>query len=236
MDLVIAGATIKDETMIQKAIASVPDYPFSKKYILFDGLKEDSGSLKTDNYFAYTKYIANKYPEFIVIRFDECIYFRDMIEYVCGISEADRLFVIQDDVEVKPMDLKQIEVQMNELKDLKILSFPHKYIPPEGTHWYEVIDDSWPLPFIKCHGWSERVFICDRLRMLDITTESYTPCLKVQKKSTWRTNFFIEFIYHKVLTSAEWRDTTEEKKEQYWNMVGCYFHHDIYHKHLVAKR
>ena len=91
-----------------------------------------SGLFK-DQYDAYKNFIAKKYPDFITIAFRENIYFREMIEQICKVSEAERLFIIQDDVIAHKMDLKQIEIQMNYLKDLKILCFPHKYIPPEGT-------------------------------------------------------------------------------------------------------
>ena len=133
IDLVIAGATIKDETMIHKATASAPEYPFSKKFILLDGLKEGSSTDARKTYEKYCNSIENKYSEFIVIRFDKCVYFREMIKRVCEISEAERLFVIQDDVECDPMLLEQIVVQMNYLKDLKILCFPYKYIGPAGS-------------------------------------------------------------------------------------------------------
>ena len=228
IDLIIAGATIKDETMIHKAIASAPNYPFTKKFILLDGLKEDAGSLMNDKYNAYTKYIENKYSEFTVIRFDKCIYFREMIKRVCEISDSERLFVIQDDVECDPMLLEQIVIQMNYLKDLKILCFPHKYIGPEGSHWYEIIDDSYPLPFIKSHGFSERTFICDRVNMLDICN-----ALPANNKMNKR---FIEFIYQTAMKTAGWRDASDQVKEKYWEKFGCYYHYLVYHKHLVGKR
>jgi len=230
MDLIIVGAIIKDHKMIETAIASAPEYPFSKKYILFDGPAgpKDAGSLMEDVYFAYTKYIENKYPDFLVIRFSENVYFREMINYITTVSESERLFIIQDDVQCHSMDLKQIEIQMNSLKNCKILCFPHKYIRPEGTHWYEIMDDAYPIPFIKSHGFSERVFICDRLRMMEITNEL--------PKKTWRTQYFIEFIYQNAMKSAEWRDASDNKKEHYWDMWGTYFHHDIFHTHLCAKR
>ena len=227
MDLIIAGAIIKDDKMIHKAIASVPDYPFSKKYIVFDGCKKEIGKLRIDMYNAYTKYIQKKYPEFIVIRFDDNVYFREMIEAVSKKSEAKRLFVIQDDVIAHPMDLKQIEIQMNHLNDCKILSFPHKYISPEGTSWHEPFDDSYPLPFIKSHGFSERVFVCDRSHILNIC-ETMPKNNKMNKR-------FIEFIYDTKRNSSKWK-RHEINKEEYWDLWGHYFHHDIYHTHQCAKR
>tara|TARA_R110000751_G_scaffold94408_1_gene184190 strand:- start:1140 stop:1826 length:687 start_codon:yes stop_codon:yes gene_type:complete len=228
MDLVIAGAVIKDHNMIQKAIASAPDYPFSKKFILFDGIKSDKGSLMTDEYYAYTHYIAKKYPEFEVIRFDKNIYFRNMIKYVCKLSKSERLFVIQDDVQCHPMDLEQIVIQMNYLKDLKILCFPHKYIPFLGTPWFEPFDDSHPLPFIKSHGFTERTFLCDRINMLKI-------CETMPEKNKMNLRF-IEFIYNTEMNRSWWSRASYDEKNEYWKMFGCYFHYDIHHTHLVGKR
>ena len=64
MDLVICGAIIVDHDMIEKVIASCPSYPFSKKYILFDGAPSDVGDLRRESYLAYTHY-------------RECIFQRD---------------------------------------------------------------------------------------------------------------------------------------------------------------
>ena len=97
MDLIIAGAIINDHQMIENTIASLPEYQFNSKYILFDGFtKEGKGGLFYDHYQGYKKYIELKYPEFIVIEFDENIYFREMINHICRISESDRLFICQD--------------------------------------------------------------------------------------------------------------------------------------------
>jgi len=226
MDLVIAGAIIKDHTMIEKAISSVPDYEFNNKFILFDGCPKEG--LFKDEYDAYKNFIAKKYPDFCVIAFRENIYFRDMIEQICNISQAERLFIIQDDVMAHKMDLKQIEIQMNHVKDLKILCFPHKYIGPEGTKWFEPFDDSYPLPFIKSHGFTERIFICDRKNMLNIC-ETKPKKNKMEKR-------FIEFIYNTVMNKSRWKENYEDEKERYWESWGTYFHHDIYHTHLVGKR
>ena len=63
MDLVIAGAIIKDYTMIDKCIESVPDYDFKNKFILFDGYNGEG--LFKDEYDAYKNTIAKKYPDFL---------------------------------------------------------------------------------------------------------------------------------------------------------------------------
>ena len=114
MDLVVCGAVIKDHNMIKKAIASAPDYPFSKKFILFDGFNKCK--LIGDQYNAYKKLISESFPDFKVIEFNENIYFRNMIEKIADISTQERLFIIQDDVISPTMDLKQIESQMNIIK------------------------------------------------------------------------------------------------------------------------
>ena len=229
MDLVIAGAIIKDYQMIQNCIQSLPDYNFKNKFILFDGFKNDyAEGLFLDEYNSYKNYIALKYPEFVVIAFRENIYFREMINKICKISEAERLFIIQDDVMAHKMDLKQIEIQMNYLKDCKILCFPHKYIGPLGTGWYEIIDDAYPLPFIKSHGFTERIFICDRLNMLRIC--------ETKPKNNKNNKRFIEFIYNTAMNSRKWKTASYDEKADYWKSFGCYFHHDIYHSHQVGTR
>ncbi len=228
MDLVIAGAIIKDHTMIDKSIASLPDYEFNNKFILFDGCPAMREGLLKDEYDAYKSFIAKKYPDFCVIAFRENIYFRDMIEQICRISEAKRLFVVQDDVCCHQMDLKQIEIQMNYVKDLKILCFPHKYIGPEGSHWFQPFDDTYPLPFIKSHGFSERIFICDRKNMLKIC--------ETKPKKNKNEKRFIEFIYNTAMNKSRWKEGYEDEKQRYWEDFGCYYHHDIYHTHLCGKR
>jgi hypothetical protein len=226
MDLVIACAINKDDTMIDKVIASVPEYDFNNKFILYDGY-EGEGLFK-DQYEAHKKFIATKYQDFKIIEFDKNIYFRDMIENICNLSNAERLFIIQDDVTIPKIDLQQIEIQMNYIKDLKILSFPHKNIPPEGTHWFQPFDDTYPLPFIKCHGWCERVFICDRKHMLSL--------LETTPKNNKQTKRFIDMIYYHSMKSKTWKNLDFDEKENYWKKWKCYYHHDIIHKHLVAKR
>lgn len=233
MDLVIAAAINKDDTMIEKVIASIlgshpqAQYNFDRKFILFDGY--EGCELFRDMYEAQKKVITSKYPDFEIIEFDKNIYFREMINHICKISTSDRLFIIQDDVSIPPIDLKQIEIQMNAVDDLKLLCFPHKYIGHEGTHWYQPFDDTYPLPFIKCHGWSERIFICDRLNMLSL--------LEQLPKNNKQTKRFIDMIYFHAMKSSEWRnDEYDIKKEEYWKQWGCYYHHDIIHKHLCAKR
>ena len=227
MDLVICGAIIVDHDMIEKVIASCPSYPFSKKYILFDGAPSDVGDLRRESYLAYTHYIEKKYPEFRVVRFTENVYFREMINCITSLSEAKRIFVVQDDVLCHDMDLQLIEKQMNKIEDINILCFPHKEIGYEGDHWFKPFDDTFPLPFIKCHGWSERVFIFDRIKMRDLTSEL---------PSKGRTAKFVEAIYHKAMLSAQWSRSTDDEKELYWKQWGCYFHYDIHHTHLVGKR
>ena len=116
MDLVIAAAINKDDTMIEKVIASIPEYNFDRKFILFDGY--EGSSLFGDMYEAQKKVITSKYPDFEIIQFDKNIYFREMINHICKISTSDRLFIIQDDVTIPKIDLKQIEIQMNYVDEM----------------------------------------------------------------------------------------------------------------------
>lgn len=228
VDLVIAGAIIKDISMIQKAIDSAPKYEYEQKWIVFDGCPDKwNKSLKYQEYQAYKKYISNKYPEFIITEETSNIYFREMMAHICDLSAADNLLVIQDDVVLHELNLVDLMRQAASQEDMKILCFPHREIPPEGTHWFSPFDDTWPLPFIKSHGWSERVFLCSRVHIQNMINTS-------PKKS--RQKLFIEAIYHTKMLSTSWKRMSDEEKEIYWQKWGCYFHYDILHTHLVGKR
>ena len=231
IDLVIAGAIIKDHEMIHKSIDSVliHDDLFRTKYLLLDGPPEDKYIGFIDDYNWYKKNIKEKYEDYIdVYEFDKNIYFRKMMEWVCNKSDSKYLFVIQDDVCVDEMNLGKILIDMT-IKDMKLLNFPHKQLPLDNSHhWFQGFGDLFPDPYIKTHGWSERVFICDREHFLNGLNNSPTHCKN--------TNNFVDMIYHKKMKSKEWKNMTDEEKEDYWKTWGCYTHWDVHHKHLVGKR
>ena len=228
VDLVVASAYQKDFTKLLKSIYSIPfDFEFNERYLLFDGIQEDKfiTSKQDYNYFKLT--MRDDYPNYKIKEFDENIYFRKMIEWVCQDSDADYLFVIQDDVMVDKLNLEHIIVDMIG-HDIGILSFPHKQIPPEGTHWFEPFNDTYPDKYIHSHGWSERVFITKREHMKDILINT-----RPTSKSTEK---FIDTIYNQEMKKKQWKNKSYDEKLQYWNKWKCYLHYDILHKHLVAHR
>jgi hypothetical protein len=231
IDLVVCGAIIKDHNMIHKVIDSVLHYDdlFRKKYILLDGTPDDKFIGFIENYNWYKKDIKEKYEDYFdIIQFDKNIYFREMIHHICKTSDAKYLFVIQDDAVVDNMNLGKILIDMS-IKDMKLLSFPHKQIPLDNSHhWFEGFGDMFPDPYIKTHGWSERVFICDRMHFMNALNNS--------SKNSKNTINFCDTIYHNKMKSKEWENMTDEDKEEYWKIWGPYTHWNVFHRHLVAKR
>lgn len=225
IDLVVAGAIIKDPLMIRQAIDSCPEYDYNEKYILFDGLSHDRSFDECLHYEEYKEMIKHIYSDFKVIEFKECIYFREMIEVFAKNSQADKLLVVQDDVVLPQFDLKSVVNLMNSLSDCKILCFPHKIIN-ENYHWYEIIESQDSLK--KTHGFTERSFLCDRKNILNIC--------ETMPKNNKNNKRFIEFIYNTMMRSKKWQKMNEEEKLEYWSQFGCYLTNDIIHKHLVGKR
>tara|TARA_R110000803_G_scaffold71150_3_gene134268 strand:+ start:82 stop:798 length:717 start_codon:yes stop_codon:yes gene_type:complete len=229
-DLVVAGAIINDKNMIRQAIQSIPEHNYRKKYICLDGCP----SAKTDDvrkeYQKYIDKITLDFPEFLVIAFPENIYFREMIQHICQISSADKLFVIQDDVVLsrrKSMNLDNIINDMDNISDMKVLSFPHRVISKD-THWFWLLDEPGKGEYCRCHGFSERVFLCDRLSLLKLCM-NYPKSNKMSKR-------FIEFIYHSEMKSVRWKRMTDDERLEYRLNWGTYIHNNIIHKHLVGKR
>ena len=169
LDLVIAGAIINDSIMIRQAIDSCPDYNYNEKYILFDGLSNDRTFDEHIRYQEYKNNIKYLYPDFKVIEFKECIYFRNMIKGFSKISVADKFLVVQDDVILPKFNLTDAVDLMNTLSDCKILCFPHKVIDV-NYNWFEIIEtsDTPLLSATKTHGFTERTFLCDKDNILNI--------------------------------------------------------------------
>tara|TARA_R100001086_G_C11839875_1_gene258872 strand:- start:615 stop:1316 length:702 start_codon:yes stop_codon:yes gene_type:complete len=231
VDLVVCGAIIKNQNMIHKSIDSVLQYDdlFKKKYLLLDGPPEDKFISCLQDYYWYKSNLKEKYQDYIdIIEFDKNIYFREMMHHICKKSKSKYLFVIQDDVVVDNMNLGKILIDMTR-KDMKLLSFPHKQLPLDNNHhWFQGFEDMYPDPYIKTHGWSERVFICDRMHFLNALNNSPKNCI--------RTINFCDEIYHKKMISKKWENMSDEEKVEYWKMWGSYTHWNIFHKHLCAKR
>ena len=228
VDLVVAGAYQKDFTKLLKSIYSIPfDFEFNERYLLFDGIQEDKFITSKQDYEYLKLTMRDDYPNYKIKEFDENIYFRKMIEWVCQDSDADYLFIIQDDVMVDKLNLEHIIVDMIG-HEIGILSFPHKQIPPEGTHWFEPFNDTYPDKYIHSHGWSERVFIAKREHMKDIL-ENTPASSKITEK-------FIDTIYNQEMKKKDWKNKSYDEQIEYWNKWKCYLHYDILHKHLVGKR
>jgi len=97
-----------------------------------------------------------------------------------------------------------------------------------NLHWFQGFGDMFPDPYIQTHGWSERVFICNR--------EHFGNALKISPKNSKNTINFCDMIYHRKMQSKEWEKLTDDEREEYWSVWGCYTHWTVFHRHLVAKR
>lgn len=224
VDFVIAAANVIDVGLIDVVLKRLPNCShINKKYILFDGPKKPDSS-----YEMYKDTIKNDYPEFIIKTFDNNIYFKEMMKSICSESEADVLFVIQDDVLLHIRDLDEEIDNMRYLPFCNIISYPHKRIKPEGTHWFEPHLDLGD--YQASHGWSERTFLCKREELLKAIeqTENDSKSIKTKK--------FIDTIYHVKRQSKKWEKMDEAAKTDYWVNWGCYISNNILHSHLVAKR
>lgn len=217
VDLVIVGAIIKETGYLRKAIRSAPNFAYGEIYILLDGCPENKSGIETEKYLEYKEQIKELFPYVCIIEYDVNIYFREMIKDICEKSESDRILVIQDDVILDKMNLQQISEDFDELDHCKIISFPHKNVE-DGNHWYIPIKNMGQ--YLKCHGWSERAFIFDRLDMK----------VNLQRKVKGeRQKKFIEQEYQNRMKS---KSLTLE----YWATWGCYTHNKIFHTHLVGHR
>ncbi len=230
IDLVVCGAIIKDENMIHKVINSVMPYKdiFQKKYILLDGPPDNKFIGFIQNYNWYKMNLAKQYPDFCIMDFETNQYFRRSMEFICDRSDADYLFVIQDDAVVDQMNLGEILIHMIS-KDIKLLNFPHKQLSLENNHhWFQGFGDMFPDPYIQTHGWSERVFICNR--------QHFGNALKISPKNSKNTINFCDTIYHNKMKSKQWEELTDDERKEYWKIWGSYTHWNVFHKHLCAKR
>jgi len=227
VDLVVCSAYQKDFSNLIKSIESVPDFEFNERYLLFDGIQEDKFISFKQDYEFYKNQCKEMYQDYKIKEFDENLYFRKMIEWVCKDSDADYLFVIQDDVIIDQLNLDHIIVDIMG-HEIGILSFPHKQIPPEGTHWFTPFNDTYPDKYIHSHGWSERVFITKREHMKVI--------LETTPASSKLTEKFIDTIYNQEMKKKDWKNKSYDEQIEYWNKWKTYIHYDILHKHLVGKR
>lgn len=228
-DLIVVAAITKNEDYIDRVISSVSKHNFDKKYILLDGAP--NGKLKT-HYEKYTKYkkrLRKHYTDFIIIEYDECIYYRKILDKFINENYegvAKNLLIIQDDVVLDDFNLDEVIQLKENFNDpfLKILYFRENRL--RCKHWFNVIDDSQEL--IKTHGWSERVYL--------ISKDDLKYILENLPVKGGCNGKFIEYYYQNMMQRKTWKTITEEEQLQYWQKWGCYEHKTIHHKHLVAKR
>jgi hypothetical protein len=228
VDVVVCGAIIVDEDMIIKAINSIPNYEWNEKWILFDGCPENRDEEDRQKYINYKQKIRNMFPDFKVIEFDENIYYRKMIHHITKESIADDLFIIQDDVVVENMNLKEIIKDKNEL-DFEIVCFRTKQLTPEGSFWYEPFDDTYPKNYILTHGWTERVYLTGRKWILNILNN-------LQPLKNKRCEMFIDTHYYRMMNLEMWKNMDYDSKLDYWKLWKVSVHYSIFHKHLNASR
>ena len=233
VDLIVVAAITKNEDYIDRVISSVNNHNFDKKYILLDGAPD--GKLKThyEKYIRYKKRLKKHYPDFEIIEYDECIYYRRIIDKFLKENYeavAKNLLIIQDDVELDNFDLDKVLQLKADFNDpfLKIIYFRENR--RRAPHWFNVIEEcaNGVEELIKTHGWSERVYLT--------TKEDLKYILENLPVKGGCNGKFIEYYYQNMMQRKSWKTITDEEQLEYWQKWGCYEHKDIHHKHLVAKR
>jgi len=79
-DLILCGAIIKQDDLIDKCISSLKEHTFEKKYLLFDGPPTGKFQYEYDEYKEYKARIKEEYPEFEIIEEDENLYYKPLLE------------------------------------------------------------------------------------------------------------------------------------------------------------
>ncbi len=233
-DLILCGAIIKQDDLIDKCIQSLKDHKFEKKYLLFDGPPTGKFQYDYDQYKEYKARIKEEYPEFEIIEEDENLYYKPLLEKFIKENKeklSENLLIIQDDVEVDPFDLEEVLKIKKDKGDCKILYIGEKR--KRAPHWFSVIDDS-DEKLTKVHGWAERVYIVtkdDFLAIMDYLDKSHP-----NKKRGGCNGKFIDVYYYNMKQRKTWKQITEDEKLEYWKEWGTYDLKDVYHRHLVAKR
>jgi hypothetical protein len=226
VDVGIVGSFITDEEIIIKALRSIPEYDYHKKWILFDGIPPHYDEEDQLKYTQYKERIKRWFPDFTVIQFDKNIYYREMVHHLVKNSVADEIFIIQDDVAVNPLNLQKIIDDKNK-SSFEILCFPEKPIPMEKGWWYEPFNIEGE--YILSHGWTERVYLTSREWIKNILDN-----LKYVKNK-WCINF-IEEHYRRTMKLVKWKTMTADEKFEYWKQWKCALLNTTNHKHLRASR
>lgn len=226
VDVAMVGAFITDEEMIIKALRSIPDYDYHKKWILFDGIPPHYDEEDRLKYTKYKERITRWFPDFIVIEFDKNVYYKDMVHHVVKRSDADEILIIQDDVAVHPFNLQKIIDDKNN-STFELVSFPEKPIPMEKGWWYEPFNIE--NEYILCHGWTERVYVTGRKWIENVLDNLVIPKNK-------RCINFIEEHYRRTMTLKKWETMSYDEKYDYWKEWKCALLNTTNHKHLRASR
>jgi hypothetical protein len=226
VDLIVVGAVINEdeEHFITAAIESIREkYEFNKKFIVIDGLKSDTGY--GDKFLTYNEFVRFLHPDFDFKIQPQCIYFKEILLKTLKRSDADYVLIIQDDVVApKNIDIDEDLKFFNDNPDCKLLSYPHKIIPDEGTHWFSPLEKKGK--YMKTHGWCERIFLAKREQFYyNILTE------RVRGK---KANLFCDYIYHNTMNREKRKG--ELPSDEYWKSWGIYIKNDNIHSHLVAHR
>jgi hypothetical protein len=229
VDLIVVGAINHSREMIEESIASIEEnvefYEFRTKTIIFDGFGWITCNEDVDRASAlddHVKIIKSDYPDFHVVYGDDKNYFRKNLIAHLKNSDADYIVVIQDDVKAPSnMSIVADISFMQRHDECKLLSYPHKILPEEGTHWFRPIEKVGE--YTRVHGWTERVFIAKRETFYNNIIE------KVKGKNAEQ---FCEYTYHNAMKRSEGGRPSEE----YWAKWGCFLKQSNIHTHLVGKR
>ena len=158
-DLILCAAVVnpKHEQNIEQVIKKLDKHKFKNKYILFDGTSQ-----KVDRYTKYKKYIKTHYPDFIIVEYEDCKYYRKTLKTFIDDNFdtlAKNCFVIQDDILLDDFDLDKLVKSKADFDECKILYFREHRL--RLNQWFNVLDDSGVL--IKTHGWNEKAYLITKI-------------------------------------------------------------------------
>ncbi len=211
-DLILCAAVVnsKQEQNIEQVIKNLDKHKFKNKYILFDG-----NSL--ERYTKYKKYIKTHYPDFTIVEYQDCRYYRKTLKtFVDDNFEAlsENCLVIQDDIVLDDFDLDKLLETKSVFSECKILYFREHRL--RLKQWFNILDASGVL--IKTHGWNEKVYLITKIDLMNLLEKE-------------KINYYDDMIKDKC-----WETITEEEQLEYWKQWGCCEHKTIRHKHLQTKR
>ena len=226
VDLIVVGAKNHSREMIDLSIASVQDkYEFRSKTIIIDGFGEINDNEDCDRLDALDEHvdeIREEYSDFDVSYGREKNYFRKNLIRHLQNCDADYILVIQDDVKApENINIADDISFMRRHDECKLLSYPHKVLPDEGTNWFRPIENVGE--YMKVHGWTERVFIAERETFYE------NICEPVRGKNAEQ---FCEYTYHNAMK----RSKGGRPSDEFWSKWGCFLKQSNIHTHMVGKR